>query len=259
MRLGPLIIVGAGLALLMSQRARAATIPQQDWMTNLPPGEELYSVLPPGEEVPEEEISTDYGYSIPYPGESGNPFISYISQTFGNMGGQSIPEVEAMLYAIRTAEVGRVPDSERYFYAYGYRRFNGTTDHPVITGEVQAMRLPDRMCIAAGRQPGCVSSAAGAYQFIRGTWEELKKAARLPDFSPASQDAAARLLLKRIGVTRMLENGDIEGAIRKAGTQWASLPGSTAQQNPVAMSRAMSLYQQGLAMTGGDTSGTMVV
>ena len=126
MRLGPLIIVGAGLALLMSRRAEAA--PQGDWTTNVPPGEEL---LPEGGFF--DEAPTDFGYEIPYPGSGGNPWIQYIGQTFGGGMAASSPEVEAMLYAIRTAEVGRVPDSERYFYAYGYKRFNGTADHPVKT------------------------------------------------------------------------------------------------------------------------------
>lgn len=169
-------------------------------------------------------------------------------------GSASSSKVEALLYAIRTAEVGRVPDEERYYYGYGYKRFSGTSDHPVATGELQPSRLPDAMCRAAGRSPGCVSTAAGAYQFILPTWRNLRTAGSpLPDFSPASQDEAARRLLKQIGAISALNRDDIEGAIRLAGKQWASLPGSTAQQNPVAMSRALNLYRDGLAMTSGDT------
>ena len=251
MKAGPLLLVGAGLLLLTTQRARASTPTQGDWTINIPPGEE---VLPGGvvfdetQNIPEDFPLYDFDpnisfFDLPIPMP-----ISYQP---------SPPELDAILYMIRNTEVGKVPDSERYYYGYGYKRFNNISDHPVATGELTGARLPDAMCRAAGRAPGCVSTAAGAYQIILPTWKTLREQSpRLPDFSPASQDEAARRLLRRIGVESLLRQGDLEGAIRKAGTQWASLPGSTAQQGPVAMSRAMSLFREGLAQTGG---GSVVV
>lgn len=158
--------------------------------------------------------------------------------------------LDALLYTIRTAEVGPVPDADRYFIGYGMRRFSGTAEHPVITGELDRVKLPDAMCRNAGLNPPCYSSAAGAYQFRTGTWNEMRQAGpwgpRLPDFSPASQDEAARRLLSRLGALERLQAGDVEGAITRAGKAWASLPGSTAQQNPKSMAQALAYFQTGL-------------
>ena len=48
----------------------------------------------------------------------------------------------------------------------------------------------------------------------------------VPDFSPASQDAAAIQLLKDCGAYARLQAGDLTGAIAKARRTWASLPGA---------------------------------
>ena len=48
----------------------------------------------------------------------------------------------------------------------------------------------------------------------------------MPDFGPASQDAAATELLRERGALARLEVGDFAGAIEKARKEWASLPGA---------------------------------
>ena len=70
------------------------------------------------------------------------------------------------------------------------------------------------------------SSAAGAYQFLSDTWNECCEELKLPDFSPASQDAAAVYLIKRRGALHAVENGDLDNAINLCNKEWASLPGS---------------------------------
>jgi lysozyme len=96
-------------------------------------------------------------------------------------------------------------------------------------------------------KPGCVSTAAGAYQLIKPTWVRLRDRLNLPDFSPLSQDRAAVGLLEEIGAVDLIYAGDIEGAIKKASKIWASLPGSTAQQNPKALAYALNRFDDGLA------------
>lgn len=173
-----------------------------------------------------------------------------------NMGQSSInhdASLKALLYAIRTAEHGAwVNDGLRYFRFYGGSGFSGTLDHPVATGEKTGVKLPDHYCRGAGLSPGCVSTAAGAYQIILPTWRRYRASGRwgprLNDFSVASQDEAARRILQDIGAIALLNAGNIEGAITRAGSQWASLPGSTSGQPKKSMEWVMAHYQDGLDM-----------
>jgi lysozyme len=158
--------------------------------------------------------------------------------------------IKAFLYMIRSTEHVYPRDVENnacYHIFYGGSTFRDFSDHPVITKEKKGIPLPDAMCAAAGLRPGCVSTAAGAYQFIKPTWERIREIApRLPDFSPQSQDWAAIRLLNEIGALRLITAGDIPGAIAKASSTWASLPGSTAQQNPKRLAYAMDRFNEGL-------------
>ena len=265
MRLPPLIVGGALLlaVLLYTRRAQAAIAPAVPPGLPLPwetgrldpwPSDDTGTGLEPW---PSDDTGTGDWTTIEQPPpeeiepEIGGGFDSFTGGVSPIMfpGGPTQRLIDGLLFAIRTAEVGNVPDDERYFYGYGYKRFSDVSDHPVITGELAPVRLPDRFCAAVGLSPGCVSTAAGAYQIIRPTWNRLRAAGRwgprLPDFSPASQDEAARRLLRESGIVPFLERGDIRGAITRAGTQWASLPGSTAKQGGITMDRALALVAQG--------------
>jgi lysozyme len=158
--------------------------------------------------------------------------------------------LSAFLYMIRSTEhvyPRDVVNDAAYSIFYGGSKFQNFADHPVITGEKKGIPLPDHFCTAAGLKPGCVSTAAGAYQLIKGTWKRLKDRLNLPDFSPLSQDRAAVGLLEEIGAVDLIYSGDIEGAIHKASKIWASLPGSTAQQGPKALAYALNRFDDGLA------------
>lgn len=157
--------------------------------------------------------------------------------------------VAAFLYMIRASEHVFPRDVENdaaYNIFYGGARFEDMSEHPVNTGEMKPIKLPDAMCRAAGRAPGCVTTAAGAYQIIRPTWNRARDALGLPDFSAESQDKAAIFLLEESGAMELIGLGDIEGAIAKAAPVWASLPGSTAQQNPKKLAYALERYAEGL-------------
>lgn len=64
------------------------------------------------------------------------------------------------------------------------------------------------------------STAAGRYQFLKTTWDELK----MPDFTSNSQDLAAVKLMRRRGMIEPLLAGKIDEAIYKGAPEWASLP-----------------------------------
>lgn len=230
------LVIGAGL-FLVSRRATAA--PVVDTLTDLPVGED---------------------WSGWYGGGSGDPY---------NPGDDAMPDdvttppivetpaaarLGAFLYMIQCAEVGVLATNEGYSYAtyYGGSRFYTFDDHPVITGEKAPQPLPAELCRKAEFGPGCVTTAAGAYQITRTTWDEFRQAGawgdRLPDFSPESQDEAARRILYRIGALPLVERGDFDGALRLASKRWASLPGSTAGQNPQSYARVRSYYDDALPM-----------
>ena len=158
--------------------------------------------------------------------------------------------VAAFLYMIRASEhifPRDVENDAAYNIFYGGARFNDLSDHPVNTGEMRPVKLPDAMCRAAGFGPGCVTTAAGAYQIIKPTWNRVRDKLGLVDFSPASQDRAAVELLEESGAMELLGLDDLEGAIRVASKVWASLPGSTAQQNPKKLAYALDRYAEGLS------------
>jgi lysozyme len=158
--------------------------------------------------------------------------------------------VRAFLYLLRNTEHTRsdAATGRAYSTFYGGAQFKNLADHPVLTGEMRGVQLPAKMCVAAGFADGiCVSTAAGAYQFIVPTWNNMRGISpRLPDFSPASQDVAAVRLLRKIGALEPLQMGNLDAALRKASSQWASLPYSTAQQNPKSLQTAVSLFAEGL-------------
>jgi lysozyme len=157
--------------------------------------------------------------------------------------------VKAFLFTIRASEhryPNDVTNDAAYHIFYGGKRFYDMSDHPVLTGELPPVPLSANICAASGLGPGCVSTAAGAYQFIKATWIRLRNKLQLPDFSPASQDLAAVQLLDDIGALKLVQAGDVEAALAKASKVWSSLPGSSAQQNPRTLQYALDRFAEGL-------------
>ena len=67
------------------------------------------------------------------------------------------------------------------------------------------------------------SAAAGAYQFMPGTYSGVKRDLNLPDFSPSSQDQAALELIKRRGVDPDRDPLTPEN-VAKLSPEWAAFP-----------------------------------
>ncbi len=120
--------------------------------------------------------------------------------------------LRAFLALIRYCEGTGGPDGYRTLFGGGL--FDSFADHPrrLVQRELGGKRI--------------TSSAAGAYQFLAHTWDECARALNLPDFSPASQDAAAVYLIERRGALGDVEAGRLDAAIAKCAREWASLPGS---------------------------------
>lgn len=132
----------------------------------------------------------------------------------------------AFLWMIRVSEGTSGPDGYRTIV--GGSLFNGFADHPRIL--VDLPRL------------GIKSSAAGAYQFIRRTWDSVASKLGLPDFSPASQDQAALELIRQRGALADVRAGRFAVAVDKCRKEWASLPGAGYGQHENTLARLQAAY-----------------
>ena len=114
------------------------------------------------------------------------------------------------------------------------------SNHPAITGEWKGEPLdflgPD--------YKGMISTAAGKYQITKHTWMGLKVALNLLDFGPASQDAAATLLIKQKGALEAVNAGRVAAAIDLCRGVWASLPGSTSGQPQASLAVLERYYSE---------------
>ena len=136
------------------------------------------------------------------------------------------PNVQAFLRVIRAGETSQ--DDSAYTEMFGGGHFFGFADHP-------------RQPITRG---SLTSTAAGAYQFLERTWDDLVKQYGFPDFSPRCQDEAAVALVAGRGALQDVLGGQIEEAIGKCNKEWASLPGSPYGQPTRTMSQALAVYSE---------------
>lgn len=145
---------------------------------------------------------------------------------------------ETVIVSEGTNRGGRNPYATVYSYAFTIADFS---DHPGNRGW-KGVRLPDNMCKNAGFGPGCVSTAAGAYQITKTTWNRLKGKIHLPDFSKTSQDRACMELIKERGALADVRAGRFAQAIAKCRREWASLPGAGYGQGENSLASLQAAY-----------------
>ena len=127
------------------------------------------------------------------------------------------PNVQKYQFAIRSAEHGeKVKDADRYSRAFGNR---------VIA---DLSKYNEDFLVPFKQTDGKMNktSAQGAYQFIKPTWQRTARALGLTDFSPRSQDLAALYLMYENGSLADVQQGNFAAALNKDGKTWASLPTS---------------------------------
>jgi muramidase (phage lysozyme) len=86
------------------------------------------------------------------------------------------------------------------------------------------------------------STAAGRYQFIFSTWQEVAAKLGLKDFSPVSQDLAAIERIRFRGALADVRAGRFADAIHKCRQEWASLPGAGYGQGEVKLAALQARY-----------------
>lgn len=88
------------------------------------------------------------------------------------------------------------------------------------------------------------TSAAGRYQILWRTWVVLRDRLRLPDFGPASQDAAAVELIRERGALNDVYAGRVAQAVAKVAPVWASLPGAGYNQPERKLTSLVAAFQR---------------
>lgn len=138
----------------------------------------------------------------------------------------SHPNVAAFLRVIRQGESRQ--DDSAYTIQFGGEHFEAPPwEHPGTVKIVGSLR----------------STAAGAYQFLKSTWDAVRSAYELPDFSPACQDEAAVALIKGRKALDDVIAGRFKDAVVKCAKEWASLPFSPYGQPTLTYDLALKTYQ----------------
>lgn len=125
------------------------------------------------------------------------------------------PNVRTMLNLIAKAEGVKWG----YNTLFGNQKIDNLTAHPNLK---KAFKQTDGKIN--------YTTAAGRYQFLKGTWDGLARQLGLNDFSPRSQDLGAIALLAQNGALPHVLKGDYQTAVKKSGGTWASLPSSNYAQ-----------------------------
>lgn len=127
----------------------------------------------------------------------------------------SNPNVRKMLDVIANAEGVK----HGYNTIFGNERSDDLKTHPNVKKEFTQ---------TDGKKNS--TTAAGRYQFLKGTWDSVSKKYGLTDFSPKNQDLAAVALILGRGALGDVIKGDFTKAVGKLGSEWASLPSSNYAQ-----------------------------
>lgn len=135
--------------------------------------------------------------------------LSQLQQAYAN------PNVRKFLDLIAQAEGVK----HGYNTMFGNERFGNLSAHPNVR---KAFKQTD------GRTN--YTTAAGRYQFLNSTWNNLAKRYGFRDFSPQAQDLGAIALIAGRGALDDVLEGNWQAAIQKTGKEWASLPSSTYKQ-----------------------------
>lgn len=142
-------------------------------------------------------------------------------------------EREANLYAF-LALIRQLESNNDYGALVMGGQFSDFSEHPALTGW-PGVRLPD----------GRLTTAAGAYQITRTTWNDLGGSAKYGDFSNAAQDQAAIDLLRRRGALAEVMAGNFDRAVTKVVKEWEAFERMLAGNYPVTIAEARNIYAGG--------------
>ncbi len=117
-----------------------------------------------------------------------------------------------------------------YNVMVGGKLFDSYQDHPRVVVDIPSY--------------GVKSSAAGRYQILERYWDHYSKQLGLDDFSPENQDQYAINMFRETGCLDDIKSGNIETAVKKCASRWASLPGAGYGQHEYSMSDVLDIFEK---------------
>jgi muramidase (phage lysozyme) len=125
---------------------------------------------------------------------------------------KSNPYLQKFLQTIGFAE------GAGYQTGFGGRYISDLDWHPY--NRCQFKDAGGRWYDTGGQCGGRTTSAAGRYQFERGTWDSIASALGLQNFQPQAQDIAAVALIAQKGQLQNVLNGNAATAIQNLSGTW---------------------------------------
>jgi muramidase (phage lysozyme) len=139
--------------------------------------------------------------------------------------------MKALHDSIAWAEGTRNYSEDGYDVMFSFKLMNSCNVHP-------------NQCLKFGNT---CSTAAGRYQFLKGTWDSVKAAKGLPSFEPENQEIGARYLVKGVRhvdvpTGRPMTASEFSNAMSKLSYEWASLPPGRYGQPTKSSSQMRNFY-----------------
>lgn len=140
--------------------------------------------------------------------------------------------VRALLRVIREGETDQTFDAYRKLVGDppGVYSITDLSDHPRRVVHIDRLQL--------------FSSAAGAYQFLTRTWDELVDQYGFENFGPMCQDEAAVALFVRRKALDAARSGALALWLDKCSYEWASLPPGRYGQGELSIERVVQVYTE---------------
>ena len=123
------------------------------------------------------------------------------------------PNVRSFLDTIAYSEGTYGKGNDGYDIGFGTKQVDISGGHP---------RVKKQFTQTDGTQN--TTTAAGRYQVIARTYDDIAPKLGISDFSPRSQDLLALALIERRGALDDVVSGNFDAGISKLGNEWVSLP-----------------------------------
>lgn len=140
------------------------------------------------------------------------------------------------------ALIRELESNNRYDVIAGGDTFADFSEHPYVLDPQRAKPLG--------------TTASGAYQQVKGTWIMARDALGLKDFSPESQDAAARWIvahkipgqnqfnLDGTGLDEIIRSGDLQAALEAFAPEWEAFAKILQNRYHVTLADAEQFFRQ---------------